>query len=409
MSKINSLSLKRNFSWNFFGSLVYSFSQFIILIILAKFGTPHIVGLYSIGLAITAPIVMFTNLQLRQVQATDIRAEYVFNDYYGLRIVMSSIVIVVTIIVSFLNGYDEGKTLIILLVALMKISDSYSDVVYGYLQQRERMDYIGKSRIIKGLSTILIFGFTFIITESLIFTLVIMNVLWFLIFFIYDKGKLKLFLKNLRPKFNIDKFKRLVILTLPLGIVLMLGSLNTNLPRIVIEKVMGEAFLGYFASIAYLLVVGNTFIQAVGQAVAPRLAKLFYNNEIYRFKEIIIKLVVLAVFIGVLGVLVALVLGEFILTIVYDVDYADYNDILIYVMVAGIFTYTSSFLGFGITAMRKFKIQPYIGFVTLLVCFISSIIVIPKYGLIGGSFVLIISALVELILKIIVITYFLKK
>src|SRR5699024_2175189 len=107
--------------------------------------------------------------------------------------------------------------------------------------------------------------------NNLIITLIGMSILWFLIFFYYDRKKAQLFAVNIKPTFNYEKNKSLIKLTLPLGIVLMLASLNANLPRFFVEKYLGEAALGYFASIAYLLIVGNTFIQAVGQAFAPRL------------------------------------------------------------------------------------------------------------------------------------------
>src|SRR5690625_4892630 len=105
MSKVNQLSLKKNFSWNFLGSLVFSFSQFLIIVLLNKLGSQYMVGLYSIGLAITAPIIMLTNLQLRQVQATDTTDEYIFNDYFGLRITTGIFATIITFFITFISNY----------------------------------------------------------------------------------------------------------------------------------------------------------------------------------------------------------------------------------------------------------------------------------------------------------------
>src|SRR5699024_7132965 len=186
MSKVSQLSLRTNFSWNFIGSLVYSASQFLILVLLAKLGNPAMVGLYSIGLAITAPIINLTNLQLRQIQATDTKnSDYIFNDYFGLRIVMGIVLMAITLAVILISGYNLEKYLIILLVGLTKMLDSYSEVIYGQLQQNERMDYIGKSRIIKGISTIIVMAFALFITNDLTLSLVILNITWFGIFLFY--------------------------------------------------------------------------------------------------------------------------------------------------------------------------------------------------------------------------------
>lgn len=219
MSKVSQLSLKTNFSWNFIGSLVYSLSQFLILALLAKLGNPAMVGLYSLGLAITAPIINLTNLQLRQIQATDTKeVEYRFNDYFGLRITSGIIMLSITLLVVIINAYDFKKASIILLVGLTKVMDSYSDVAYGQLQQRERMDYIGKSRIIKGISTIVVMGIVLALTANLTISLIALNVLWLVIFLVYDRRKLTLFLHHISPAFSFNKFKKLFLLAFPLGV-----------------------------------------------------------------------------------------------------------------------------------------------------------------------------------------------
>ena len=53
---------------------------------MTKFGDVEMVGKYSLALAITAPLFMLTNFQLRAVQATDAQSEYHFGKYLGLRI-----------------------------------------------------------------------------------------------------------------------------------------------------------------------------------------------------------------------------------------------------------------------------------------------------------------------------------
>src|SRR4051794_13503685 len=80
-------SLRFNFGWTFVGYSVYSLCQWGMVSILAKAGGAATVGQFALALAVSAPIFMFTNLQLRAVQATDARSEYRFSDYVGLRIV----------------------------------------------------------------------------------------------------------------------------------------------------------------------------------------------------------------------------------------------------------------------------------------------------------------------------------
>lgn len=393
-----------NFSWNLLGSLVYSLSQFLILMILAKLGNPVMVGLYSLGLAITAPIINLTNLQLRQIQATDTnKSGYQFNDYFGLRILAGLIMLFITYVIIIINNYDFEKTMIIFLVGLSKVFDSYSDVVYGQLQQRERMDYIGKSRIIKGVSTIIVVGALLYLTGDIITSLLALNITWILLFITYDKNKIKLFINDIKPKFNFEKLKKLTILAFPLGIVLMLGSLNTNLPRFFVEKYIDESALGYFASIAYFLVAGNIFIQSVGQAFSPRLAKLYRDKQFLKYKRNIRSLVLLGVVVGFIGFLISVFFGEFFLTLLYDSTYAQYNFILKLIMISGIFSFSASFLGHGITAMRLFRIQPITNLGVFIITLILSTILIPRIGLLGAAYTLIIANIFRFIFNLSVI------
>src|SRR5690625_772195 len=406
MSSKKELSLKENFSWNFIGSLIHSISSFLILVVLAKLGDPIIVGLYSIGLALTEPVSQLTDMQLRQIQATDTKeASFKYSDYLGFRMISSVVMLLIILLILIFNSYTFEKALIIILIGIRRMIFSYSDLVFGQLQQRERMDFIGKSQSFRGISSVIIVGLALYITKSLIITLIILNISWLYLLVYYDKKNLKIFLNDLKPSFYFDKIKKLFFLSLPLGIVLMFISLNTNLPRIVTEKILGEEMLGYFSAIAYLIVVGNTFVRAIGQAVAPRLAKLYRGKNIVEFKKIMKYLLVIGLLTGIVGVLVSVFLGEFILTLIYDQSYAAYNHVLILVMISGIFSYLRTFLGYGLTSMRYFKIQPYINLFSFIVILISSINLIPKLNIEGAVITIIIGAFVQFISYSIVILY----
>src|SRR3954466_10204757 len=80
------LSLRTNFSWTFIGNVVYAGCQWGMLMVLAKRGNPQLVGEYALGLAVTAPVIMLSNLQLRAVLATDANEEHPFSAYLWLRL-----------------------------------------------------------------------------------------------------------------------------------------------------------------------------------------------------------------------------------------------------------------------------------------------------------------------------------
>jgi O-antigen/teichoic acid export membrane protein len=117
-------SLRHSFAWTLAGSLVYAGCQWGMLSVLAKLGSPAIVGQFALALAITAPVFMFTNLQLRGVQATDAQSEYEFPDYFTLRCLtmIAGMAIVAGVVAA--SRYDWTTSLVILLVAVANSNDS---------------------------------------------------------------------------------------------------------------------------------------------------------------------------------------------------------------------------------------------------------------------------------------------
>src|SRR5215471_13039004 len=82
---IEGLTLRLNFVWALAGNISYALCQWGMIVALAKMSSSFMVGQFSLGLAISTPVLMFTNLQLRSVQATDVKRFYSFGSYLGLR------------------------------------------------------------------------------------------------------------------------------------------------------------------------------------------------------------------------------------------------------------------------------------------------------------------------------------
>jgi O-antigen/teichoic acid export membrane protein len=175
----------------------------------------------------------------------------------------------------------------------------------------------------------------------------------------------------------------------------MLISLNLNIPRYFIERYLGERELGIFAAISYLMLAGQMVLSAMADSATPQLAKLYAQNDEDGFIELLLKLAAIGTFVGVGGLLFAVVAGKQFLTILYQPEYAEYLDVFIWLMIAAAITYSFAFLGYGRTAARYFSIQvPMSSLVTgasALACFW----LIPSMGLKGAAIALVVGAVME--------------
>jgi hypothetical protein len=82
---VKALPWQWNLVWTSAGTLVYAACNWAMLSAIAKLGTPEMVGQFALGLAVTAPVLMLAQMNLRAVLATDARGEHGFRDYRALR------------------------------------------------------------------------------------------------------------------------------------------------------------------------------------------------------------------------------------------------------------------------------------------------------------------------------------
>ncbi len=404
VEKLSPLSLRANFSWTFVGNVVYAGSQWGMLVVLAKLGTPEMVGQFSLGLAVTAPVIMFANLQLRAVQATDARREYHFSDYFGLRLLTTLLALVVIAGITLASGYRWETALVILGVGVAKAFESISDVFYGLFQQRERMDRIAKSMMIKGPLSLAALGIGVALTGTVLGGVVGLATVWAALLLAYDVRNGMLILRGAGgesegrpcPRWDIPTLRRLAWLALPLGLVMMLISLNTNIPRYFVEQYWGERELGIFAAMAYLMVAGRTVVQALGQSASPRLATYYANGNHLAFRNLLLKLVGIGAMLGVGGVFVAVLAGRELLTLLYQPEYAGHVDVFIWLMLAAGIIYTASFIGYGMTAVRYFRVQLPLFSLAVSSTMLTCMLLIPDCGLQGAATALIVTAVVQL-------------
>jgi O-antigen/teichoic acid export membrane protein len=395
--------LLKNISWTFFGNIIYSACQWAILSIIAKVGSSLILGEFNLAFAITTPIFLFSSLQLRSVIATDHKNEYSFQEYFQLRFLLSIISFVAIIILAMILNYDLIFTLVLIGISFIKLLESISDIFYGKFQQDERFDDISKSLIIRGVSYIVLYFVGVFFFKSLLLGVLLVNVsLVFLLY--YDFKKLN---ERLSLKFEKSKLIMLTKKSLPLGIVVLIISLIDNIPKYFIEYKIGTSELGFYTSIVYVTIIGSTIINAFGQASMTRLSIYFQEKKISQFFKLQVQLVLFTFILGLSLLFMVFLLGDKLLVILYNSDFANYYDVFKVIMIGAVFLFVSSILGYGITAARYFKVQPFILSIVLLSNAIFSFILI-KDGIYGMSIAYLFTSIINLLCHLSVFIYIMR-
>lgn len=382
-------SVRGNFIWTSAGNAVYAASQWGMVSVLAKLGSPELVGQYALGVAVTTPVLMLAQSNLRSVIATDVTHEHRFRDYRNLRI-LSLFVALFAIVILSVAGHKGAESIAIMLVGIAQTVEWMSDVYHGLMQQRDLMDRMAVSMAIRGVLSVGIMAVVLKLSGSLMAALAGVVIVRLFMLFLYDSRIATRNFVDQRGRASsaprrLQEIRRILHVSLPLGVVVMLGSLSLNIPRYFIAHSMGTRMLGIYSAIASVTAAGNLIVNALGQAATPRMAKLFSAGNHGAMKRLTAQLCGTGVLLGAGGLLACLVIGRRVLTICFGPEYADHNNLLMMLAVAAGAGYVASLLGYAITACRRFREQLPLQLACLAATVIACAVLVPRFGLMGAA------------------------
>jgi O-antigen/teichoic acid export membrane protein len=296
----------------------------------------------------------------------------------------------------------------IVLVGLIKVIESVSDVYRGRMQQAERMERVAGSMILRGLASLAALALALLLGASLAgaFTVVIAADL--LVWWSWDVRTVKLLsnageerARGLRVLFGVaPRFERGTLVALartafPLGFVAVLLSLNSYAPQYAIRHSGGDAELGVFAALLFAATASNVLIGAVGQSASPVLARLYETGNTEAFRALHVRLLGFGASVGVLAVAGALLLGKPLLSLLYGRPYAVHTDLFVLLSAVAGLVHIVSIQGYTVTAARRFRAQLPVSALVAATTLLSAFLLVPRYGARGAALAMLAGALVQ--------------
>ncbi len=395
-------SLRTTFGWSLIGNICYAASQWVVIAAIAKSEDLLLLGIFTFALSLISPVNIFLNFRLRAVVATDIKEDYKIGTYLSARLFGLLLLIFYALLYVLVFQPDGNQIGILVLVVVAKCFDSYSDLLYGYLQRYERLDIVAKSKVFQSL--VLSTGIVLVILLKLptIYFIVcwtagsIINAVWYA-----TRHYRRLLKRNAVPRIEVMpdlkwfSVKKVLILAFPLGVAAAITSMGSYLPNYFITSFISLETLGRYAAIASLVFIGTTILTALSLAVTPRLAKLWTADNYPQFRQLTIKLCAFGVFIGLSAVVTSLLIGRPILEIVYTPDFGEYAPLLTLLLWAFTARTAFVFLGAALTAMRIFNVHYKTSLIGMTVLAISMFFLIRSHELTGVAWSLILANVVQ--------------
>ena len=389
-------------SWSVLGQVSLALAQWAIVVTLARSTSAAAVGQFALGLALTAPLFGFSNMCLAQLQATDVHGENPFSAYAGVRVLSTLAALLVLPLLVFVST----PTLPVLMVAMMfgfaRAADSASDLCYGLQQRHSQFKTIGQSMLLR--SAVCTLGAVAAIrfAGTGLAAAVGLAISWAACALAFDLPHARQLLRargreaEWRLQFDRQSVVGVARDGLPLSLVMGLNMAAMNMPRYWVARELGDASLGYFAAIAYLMMAANMVIAAGSQAVLPRLAE-DYVSAPHRYCRLVAWLVAGSALAGLLCVAIVSVAGQPIMTLIYTPSYAHFQSTLVWTMTGTAVLLLVSVTGVAMTAARQFSVQVWNSLAAALATAIACALLIRPYGLDGAAIAVLIGLLVKLI------------
>ncbi|GAA0714854.1 oligosaccharide flippase family protein [Dactylosporangium roseum] len=394
-----------NVGWAVFGNATYALSQWLVLVVVARLGTPSMVGEYALGLAVGAPVVLLANLSLRTVLVTDPHGEHPFRRYLWVRLAaMAAALAAIGAVVAL---FDLPPA-VVLLVGAAKAFDGAGDIYLGLLQRHHDQRGVALAQLANGGLTIAFTAALLVGTSSVAWAAAgsagASLIVWLLV-----SAPLAGRLHN-RPDPAAHTRRRhthraaggvpaLLWTALPLGVASGVTSLTANVPRYALQHESGAADLGAFAAAGYLVLTGTVLCSAVAQTLLPRLTELRAADATARFRALVRQSLIGVGVAGAVAVWAAGQFGSTVLTTVYGPEYAGHGPTLTVLTLATALGAACFMLDAALSAVRRFAGQLAVNAGVLAVAVVAALVLVPRYGVAGAAWATAVAAAVHCGLK----------
>jgi O-antigen/teichoic acid export membrane protein len=369
--------------------------------ILAKLGSPEVVGTYALALSIVIPVLAFTGFQLREVLATDVQHRHPFASYLRLRIATAAVAFAAISLIGIALLSDRDSFAVLIAVATGRVAENISEILYGRLQRDEQMSMVGVFISARCLSALAVLGSVMWFSQNAILAIWAsssISVLMLIFIELPRAGRRLDAEEGLRTPETWDAIWPLLSASLPLAVVTLMNSLAIHAPRYFIAGYVGKAELGAYAVIHSTLSAFYLLQSSIGAAAMSRMARYFNDRERRLFLHLVARILLIGLALSTMVVAAVFYLGGWILEHLYSRDYAAYATLFNLMAVNSALVCIAGAFSFFLHTMRKFSANARISTVNALCVASMSFLLVPTYGSYGAVGAIAVGAVVSLLL-----------
>lgn len=343
----------------------------MFIVVLARVSNPETVGVLTLALAVTTPIYLLADSNLRIAISTDPDHRVAEGVYQATRrrtiVLAAGICCAAAIVLSDLR-MDLG---LFFAVIAYRSADSLSNLSYGFGFRSGLGDLVGRFSLARGLLSLAIGAPLLVLVPSQpAIALTGISAVWIAIATIewrqFELGPL------FRLSTSVRWMESLALLrsTALLGVDAFVSSFTFNFPRYAIQVIKGPAELGVFGALG---TIANGFAIVVGAAaniMLPGLARSANQRDAIAFKRQLRALTTFGAACGAIVIFLASTVGSQVAGFVLGEEYGR-TDLIVALTSATVLRMLAQFVGKGLQATQvfgKFLIADLVALVVAAAC-----------------------------------------
>ena len=331
--KTTPLSASVNALWNSAGCFFYLGCQWLTTVLVVVLSATYDnSGILAFCMATGVIFSAIGPYGIRTYQVSDLNEEYSSSNYIAFRLITNVCAFLICAVYTAFFSQRADLLFSTCLYLLFKADESFADVLFGIYQKHDRMDYIGRSQIARGIMSLFGFAFPLVAFGSLNLSIVVMCVGCMSVTVLYDLPRAKLF-GDILPRISGVLALQLARTCFAAMLAnLMIGSISAVV-RQIFGVMQGDAALGVYAAIAtpaVLVQAASNYLYSPLIGGLARANASGYGIFVRHFSKILIGLVVV---IAALVCVLSLV-GPYLLGVVYGQSISEDVYIFPYVLLA---------------------------------------------------------------------------
>ncbi|MDT0695301.1 lipopolysaccharide biosynthesis protein [Mammaliicoccus sciuri] len=392
--------MKYNFHIYLLGNLMFGFCQWVTIILLVKYSNTTLLGHYTYGIAIVAPLILLLSFGLNTLIVTNNKFKH--NIYFYTRCISSLLIIIIYmfIVVKWTN-LNTDVYLLMAFIAFTKVIENVNDIKFAYWISENNHRKVGIFKFVLSIYQISLTTFFVIIYHSLITALIIYSVTLFFYTVISNRKYLKI---------NIKEFNNIIVLCMmgvPISITLFLSSLNSNIPKYLLEIYSNIESVGIFSGLLTIYSIGNTFLFSIYNYLLPTIVK--NKNDFIFLKKVLLYIILISTFTSSIIITLSFLYFDNIINIILSNKFAKFNKEFILLIISSCLIYVSILFDLFINSHKKYKYNTVVQIISVLTILISSLIAIPKFDIYGAMMSFSIFAVIVFSMKLILSIKIIKK